>query len=85
MIEELEDLLSRDGIRILLLDTRHLACQTPMHVRGRLLEDVAERILHGVFINPDAGGQFVALEVGERRREGFVVSVSFLFHCRMSV
>ena len=63
MIQQVEHLLSRHRVLIFLLDAGNLVGDAPMHLLGRLLVDVAERILHGILVHPHASCQLVAAEI----------------------
>ena len=82
MIQEVEHLLRREGVGVLLFDARHLIGDAPMHVAGTLLIDVAIGILHGILVHPNAGRQFVAGKILKGSLEGFVIRVS-LFHNKL--
>ena len=82
MIQEVEHLLRREGVGVLLFDACHLVGDAPMHVAGTLLIDVAIGILHGILVHPDAGRQFVAGKILKGSLEGFVIRVS-LFHNKL--
>jgi hypothetical protein len=45
-----------------------------MHIFGRALKDVAERILHRIFVHPHTGGQLIAGKIIERGFESLVIS-----------
>ena len=63
VVEQFKDLPGRHRVVVLVFDTRHLIGYTPVHLFGRLLENVSETILHGVFVHPNTGCQFIACEV----------------------
>ncbi len=73
VVEQGEDLVGRHGIGILLLDTLDFAGNALVHLPGRLLVDVAERILERVLADPHRSGQIVAVEIDLRFGDGVVV------------
>ena len=75
VVQQLEHLLSRHRILVLLLYTRYLVGQTPVHLLGRLLVDIAERVLHRIFVHPYPGSQLVAAKVCQRGLEGLVITI----------
>ncbi len=73
VVEQREELLLGERLGVVALDARQLAGDAAVHLAGRALVDVAERILEGVFGDPDRGGQVVTLEVAFRLGDGVVV------------
>ena len=63
MVKELENLLSRHGISIFLLDTGNFVRYAPMHVFGAFFVDVAEAVLHRILVHPHASCQLITFEI----------------------
>ena len=63
VVQQIENLLGRQRVRILLLHTRNLVGNTPVHLFRRALVDVAERIFHGIFVQPHASSQLVTAKI----------------------
>ena len=80
VVEQAEDLVSAHRVGVALFDAGYLAGDAAVHVGGCLLVDVAERVFHGILVDPYLGGQFVAVEVCKGGLIGLVVGVRFLFH-----
>ena len=77
MVEQGKYLFGCHRIAVLIFDACHLIGYTPVHLFWRLLENVSEAILHGVFVNPHTGCKFVAGEVLQRGLVSLIVSISF--------
>jgi len=73
MVEQIEYLVRRHGRGVFALDARDLGGDALVHLPGRTLVDVAERILEGILGDPHRGGQVVAVEVDFRFGHGVVV------------
>ena len=80
MIEQAEQLLRAQSVRILGLDACHFIRNAPMHVFGRFLIDMPERILHGILVHPHAGGKLVSFKIIQRSIVCLVVTVRLFFH-----
>ena len=63
VVEQFKHLLSRHRVFVLLLDACHLVGYAPVHLVGRLLENISKTVLHGVFVHPHTGCQFIASKV----------------------
>ena len=63
MIQQAEQFLGRQRIRILGLNARHLVGNAPVHILRGLLVDVPERVFDRIFVDPNPCGKLVALEV----------------------
>ena len=68
VVEQVEDLLLRQWVGVVTLDARELACDTVVHIAGRSLVDVAERVLQSVLAHPHLCGEFVTCEILLRSR-----------------
>ena len=73
MVEQGERLLLRHRGGILALDTLDLGGDALVHLPGRLLVDIAERVLQGVLADPHRSGQFVPVEIPLRFGDRIVV------------
>ena len=63
LLQQVVYLLRLHRIGVGVLDAGKLVGDAPVHLFGRFLEDVAERVFQRVFADPHHGGQVVALEV----------------------
>jgi len=63
MIQQMKYLLLAHGIRIFLLYPGKFRGQPLVHVFGRAFVKVPKRVFHGIFVDPDRGGQFIIFEV----------------------
>ena len=77
---QIEQLLRRKRVRILLLDTSNFIGDTPVHIVGSLLIDIPIRIFQSIFVYPHAGSQLISLEILQRRLIGLVISINSWFH-----
>ena len=80
VVDEVEDFLGTHGVGITTFDARYFVGNAPMHVGGGLLVDVAEGVLHGIFVNPNFCSKLVAVEIGQTGLKSLVVGICFLFH-----
>ena len=82
VVDEVEDFFLGHGVRILALDACQFRGDAMVHICGRLLENIAEGVLHGIFVHPHARGQLVAGEIVERGLKRLVVRInsSLMFH-----
>ena len=64
VVQQIEDLLCTHRVLVLLLNAGYLVGNAPMHLLGRLLIDVAKRVLHGIFVHPHSSCQFVTAKIG---------------------
>ena len=65
VVQQVENLLCRHRVLILLFDSGYLVGNAPVHLFGRLLIDIAKRILHSIFVHPHPGGQFVTAKISK--------------------
>ena len=79
MAHEFEDFLFAHGVGVLLFDASNFTSDAMMHIVGRKLVDVTERVFQRILAGPYACGQFVSLKVIECCIIHFLVSVSSLF------
>ncbi len=63
MVQQAKHILYTQRIFILLLYSGNLTGNTPMHLFGRLLIDVAIAVFHGIFVDPHPGGQLVTVKI----------------------
>ena len=63
VVQQVENLLCGHRVLVLLLYSGYLVGNAPVHLFGRLLIDVAKRVLHGILVYPHPGGQFVTAEI----------------------
>ena len=81
MVEQIEDRLCWQRVGIFLLNTGNLVGYTPVHIGGRTLINVAERIFHGIFVHPHTGGQLITAKILKRRGISLIVRICFFrFH-----
>ena len=63
MVEQRENLLLRERIRVFLLDAFDFGSDALVHLARRFLVDVSERVLEGVLADPHRGGEVVPVEI----------------------
>ena len=81
MIEHIKNLLGREWVGVLLLNTGNFIGNTPMHLLRAFLKDIAEAVLHGVLVDPHTCRQLVPAEVLQRGIVSLFISVClFVFH-----
>ena len=86
VVKHVKHLLCGYGVGVLVFYSCDFIGDSPMHVRRRLLIDLAETIFHGVFVHPDARSQFVAFKIDHGSIECLFVGVGFqLVHEIMSL
>ena len=84
VVQQVENLLGRHRVLVFLFYPCYLVGDTPMHLFGRLLVDIAIGVFHGIFVHPHTGSQFVTLEISQRGLESLIIRV-FLFCFHISV
>ena len=80
VVKKVEHILRTHRIGILVLNTRNLICQAPVHIDRRLLKDIPKGILHGILVHPHAGSQLIAIEISQRGLKRLIIRVNFSFH-----
>ena len=63
MVEQRENLLLRERVRVFLLDAFDFGSDALVHLARRFLVDVSERVLEGVLADPHRGGEVVPVEI----------------------
>ena len=80
MVEQAEQLLCAQSVRILGFDASHFVRNAPVHVLRRLFIDMPERIFHRILVHPYAGSKLVSFKIIQRGIIRFVVTVRLFFH-----
>ena len=65
VVQQVENLLRRHRVLVFLLDAGYLVGQSPVHLVGRLLIDVAKRVFHRVLVHPNAGSELIAAKISK--------------------
>ena len=81
VVEQLEHLVCRHRVSVAVFDTGDLVSDTPMHLFGRSLIDVTERVFQSILAHPHRSGQFVTCEVLFRGRNCLSVRILLQLGC----
>jgi len=73
MVEQRENLLLRERVRVFLLDAFDFGSDALVHLARRFLVDVSERVLEGVLADPHRCGEVVPFEILFRLGDRIVV------------
>ncbi len=80
ILEQGEHFVGRHRVGVFRFDAGYFPGDAAMHVVGRELINVAERILQGILACPHSSGEFIAFEICQRGFVGLVVSEFFRLH-----
>ena len=65
VIQQIENLLGRHRVLVLLFYTGYLVGQSPVHLFGRLLIDLSKRVFHRILVHPYASGKLIAAKISK--------------------
>ncbi len=65
MVKQFEYIFFRHRVGIFPLNTGNLPRYTPMHILRRFLVNIAETVLHGIFVHPYTSREFITAEISQ--------------------
>ena len=83
--QQLIQLLLRHRIRVVEFDARQLTSNAAVHIVGRQLVYIAQRVLEGILVDPYVRSQFIALKIGNGGFEYFLIGVGGKNRIRLSL